>query len=195
MCVGGSVVECSPAPRAARVRFPADASFFSSYLIKFVPCEVLHIKPFFLFKTIMVHLCFININRSAVSLPETLIYCRPSRHFFMWPKPSTWRNWWAKYNNNTRSKAVKDEWAFKIPRSSDKVLWKAGTRKFHLKSDTLMLTKDKHVAVNGFILLGWKKSNEKTRDSWINSYSSASERSISMRVSTICSSTFLLRQT
>ena len=26
-CIGGSVVECSPATRAARVRFPADASF------------------------------------------------------------------------------------------------------------------------------------------------------------------------
>ena len=25
VCVGGSVVECSPATRAARVRFPADA--------------------------------------------------------------------------------------------------------------------------------------------------------------------------
>ena len=25
--IGGSVVECSPATRAARVRFPADASF------------------------------------------------------------------------------------------------------------------------------------------------------------------------
>jgi hypothetical protein len=27
--IGGSVVECSPATRAARVRFPADADFFS----------------------------------------------------------------------------------------------------------------------------------------------------------------------
>ena len=26
-CIGGSVVECSPATRAARVRFPADAHF------------------------------------------------------------------------------------------------------------------------------------------------------------------------
>ena len=26
--IGGSVVECSPATRAARVRFPADAIFF-----------------------------------------------------------------------------------------------------------------------------------------------------------------------
>ena len=27
MSIGGSVVECSPATRAARVRFPADATF------------------------------------------------------------------------------------------------------------------------------------------------------------------------
>ncbi len=38
---------------------------------------------------------------------------------------------------------------------------------------------------------GSKKSNEKKHDSWINSYFSASERSIPMRFSTICSSTFL----
>ena len=31
MCIGGSVVECSPATRAARVRFPADARCFRSF--------------------------------------------------------------------------------------------------------------------------------------------------------------------
>ena len=36
--IGGSVVECSPATRAARVRFPADAKFSSFW-------------PFFSFKT------------------------------------------------------------------------------------------------------------------------------------------------
>ena len=29
MRIGGSVVECSPATRAAKVRFPADAYFFT----------------------------------------------------------------------------------------------------------------------------------------------------------------------
>ncbi len=43
-------------------------------------------------------------------------------------------------------------------------------------------------------LLGWKKSNEKTHDSWINSYFSASERSISMRFSTFSSSILLNSQ-
>ena len=28
--IGGSVVECSPATRAARVRFPADAKYFTN---------------------------------------------------------------------------------------------------------------------------------------------------------------------
>ena len=31
-CIGGSVVECSPAVRAARVRFPADAHFFPCFV-------------------------------------------------------------------------------------------------------------------------------------------------------------------
>ena len=34
VCIGGSVVECSPATRAARVRFPADASYFALVLEK-----------------------------------------------------------------------------------------------------------------------------------------------------------------
>ncbi len=42
-----------------------------------------------------------------------------------------------------------------------------------------------------FQLLGWKKSNEKTHDLWINSYFSASERPISMRFSIFSSSIFL----
>ena len=33
MSIGGSVVECSPATRAARVRFPADATFVFSWNI------------------------------------------------------------------------------------------------------------------------------------------------------------------
>ncbi len=44
-------------------------------------------------------------------------------------------------------------------------------------------------------LLGWKKSIEKTHDSWINSYFSACERSILMWFSTICLSTFFHLQT
>ena len=32
MSIGGSVVECSPATRAARVRFPADADTFLLFL-------------------------------------------------------------------------------------------------------------------------------------------------------------------
>ncbi len=43
-------------------------------------------------------------------------------------------------------------------------------------------------------LLGWKKSNEKTHDSWINSFFSASERPISMRFSIFSSSIFLHSQ-
>ena len=31
--IGGSVVECSPATRAARVRFPADATFLQNFSI------------------------------------------------------------------------------------------------------------------------------------------------------------------
>ena len=34
--IGGSVVECSPATRAARVRFPADAHFCQFY-VSFIP--------------------------------------------------------------------------------------------------------------------------------------------------------------
>ena len=34
MCIVGSVVECSPATRAARVRFPDDASCFLVYLFR-----------------------------------------------------------------------------------------------------------------------------------------------------------------
>ena len=33
-CIVGSVVECSPATRAARVRFPDDANFLKSFFIK-----------------------------------------------------------------------------------------------------------------------------------------------------------------
>ncbi len=43
-------------------------------------------------------------------------------------------------------------------------------------------------------ILGWKRSNEKTHDSWINSYFSASERSISMRFSIFRSSILLHSQ-
>ncbi len=43
-------------------------------------------------------------------------------------------------------------------------------------------------------LLGWKKSNEKTHDSWINSYFSASEPSISIRFSIFSSSILLHSQ-
>ena len=32
ICIVGSVVECSPATRAARVRFPDDAIFYHSFL-------------------------------------------------------------------------------------------------------------------------------------------------------------------
>ena len=39
--IGGSVVECSPATRAARVRFPADAHFCQFY-VSFLP---IHKKP------------------------------------------------------------------------------------------------------------------------------------------------------
>ena len=34
--IGGSVLECSPATRAARVRFPADAYFFNTRKINFI---------------------------------------------------------------------------------------------------------------------------------------------------------------
>ncbi len=43
---------------------------------------------------------------------------------------------------------------------------------------------------NLMFILGWKKSNEKTHDSWMNSYFSASERSISMRFSILSSPIF-----
>ena len=38
-CVGGSVVECSPATRAARVRFPADAMFCYRSAVVGVACN------------------------------------------------------------------------------------------------------------------------------------------------------------
>ncbi len=33
-CIVGSVVECSPATRAARVRFPDDATFYNFFLFQ-----------------------------------------------------------------------------------------------------------------------------------------------------------------
>ncbi len=51
-----------------------------------------------------------------------------------------------------------------------------------------------HVRAFTLLLLGWKKVMKKTHDSWINSYSSAPERSISMRFSTFRSSSFYYSQ-
>ena len=42
--IGGSVVECSPATRAARVRFPADAKSFcqaANSLLNVFPAQIL----------------------------------------------------------------------------------------------------------------------------------------------------------
>ncbi len=44
------------------------------------------------------------------------------------------------------------------------------------------------------LILGWKKSDEKTHNSWINSYFAASEASISMRFSIFSLSIFLHSQ-
>ena len=49
--IGGSVVECSPATRAARVRFPADASVFAAQLhlnVTTVAVKVQWMPPSFL---------------------------------------------------------------------------------------------------------------------------------------------------
>ena len=55
--IGGSVVECSPATRAARVRFPADAHLFASmFLLHF------RVRDFFLKLTMNRYLSFSNFQ-------------------------------------------------------------------------------------------------------------------------------------
>ena len=71
--IGGSVVECSPATRAARVRFPADATQFYSVIFQFYsPSPLVN----HLYQDVYTHsITWLNKNTSFIS---QLLYFRPT---------------------------------------------------------------------------------------------------------------------
>ena len=75
VCIGGSVVECSPATRAARVRFPANATF---NLCLFRQDPMKHLNPYKVEAGAVLSVKLRNCSFENVCIGGSVVECSPA---------------------------------------------------------------------------------------------------------------------